>query len=513
MASSGQSSELPHLVSLIKTLTIPQLKDLLRNEGLPVSGLKASLQLRIIDYLERLCNSEGNHIRYDALRRRILQTGLPGTAMFQANLNQPFQASSASQPSSSHPRSTSLGNSMSPHAFSPSPITFKESPFYEVVKPLTSVVECKVREQTRDSVDLKIYLDQTTAADLQANPNLRVMIYCAADSNLKQYTKSDIAFPHQVELKANLDEVKANLRGLKNKPGTTQPADVTNYIRKKANYPNTIVVTYALTQKKFFVLANLVREYPVKELLAQLQSRKILKEQVIREMKNRAEDTDIVATSTIMSLKCPLSTLRIQVPCRSAVCTHNQCFDASSFLELQKQAPTWTCPVCSKSTLFDSLQVDQYVDDILQSTSPDADQVVIEPNGVWSSPSDAATVNLGGVTPTTDDDDDLVELSEPGVSSVKQEPISLPAGIMLERTPAQSRETSTPSSAVRLSSRKRSAPTPVVDLTGSDDEDASPLPPTKRPTLNFIGRGIPSHDSHQPVTSSPLNSRSYSPSY
>lgn len=47
--ASGQSSELPRLVALIKTLTIPQLKDLLRNEGLPVSGLKASLQLRIID--------------------------------------------------------------------------------------------------------------------------------------------------------------------------------------------------------------------------------------------------------------------------------------------------------------------------------------------------------------------------------------------------------------------------------------------------------------------------------
>lgn len=49
MASSGQSSEIPRLVSLIKTLTIPQLKDLLRNEGLPLSGLKAALQTRIID--------------------------------------------------------------------------------------------------------------------------------------------------------------------------------------------------------------------------------------------------------------------------------------------------------------------------------------------------------------------------------------------------------------------------------------------------------------------------------
>jgi hypothetical protein len=49
MASSGQLSEIPHLVALIKTLTNPGLKDLLRNEGLPVSGVKASLQLRIID--------------------------------------------------------------------------------------------------------------------------------------------------------------------------------------------------------------------------------------------------------------------------------------------------------------------------------------------------------------------------------------------------------------------------------------------------------------------------------
>lgn len=106
-----------------------------------------------------------------------------------------------------------------------------------------------VREQTRDSVELRVTLSASTATDLQTDPNLRVMVYCAADSGLKQYTKSDIAFPHQVELKANLDEVKANLRGLKNRPGTTQPADVTPHIRKRANYSNNIVMTYALTTK------------------------------------------------------------------------------------------------------------------------------------------------------------------------------------------------------------------------------------------------------------------------
>lgn len=92
-------------------------------------------------------------------------------------------------------------------------------------------------------------LNPSVAVRLQNDPNIRVMVYCAADTGLNQYSKSDVAFPHQVELKANLDEVKANLRGLKNRPGSTRPADVTNYIRKKPGYPNHIVMTYALTQK------------------------------------------------------------------------------------------------------------------------------------------------------------------------------------------------------------------------------------------------------------------------
>lgn len=37
------------MVALVKTLTNAQLKDILRHEGLAVSGLKAALQLRIID--------------------------------------------------------------------------------------------------------------------------------------------------------------------------------------------------------------------------------------------------------------------------------------------------------------------------------------------------------------------------------------------------------------------------------------------------------------------------------
>jgi hypothetical protein len=94
-----------------------------------------------------------------------------------------------------------------------------------------------------------VNLTADVTEQLHHDRNFRVMVFCAADNSLPPFAQSEIAFPHQVELKCNLDEVKANLRGLKNKPGSTRPADITHFIRKKVGYPNEVQMTYALTQK------------------------------------------------------------------------------------------------------------------------------------------------------------------------------------------------------------------------------------------------------------------------
>lgn len=155
----------------------------------------------------------------------------------------------------------------------------------------------------------------------------------------------------------------------------------------------------------------------------------------------------------------------------------------------------------------------RYVDDILQSTSPDIDQVTVEPDGVWSSPTDSDATKLGGMTPASDDDDDLIEISEPGMPVVKQEPG--PLNVALERTPAQSqsqsREASTPSSAMRMSSKKRPI-AQVIDLTESGDEDEeSPAPPPKRLASSLPSRAFSRQEYHLPPASSPLNGGSYPP--
>lgn len=87
------------------------------------------------------------------------------------------------------------------------------------------------------------------AQDLQqcaADPSMRVLVFCAAANTGTQ----EISFPHQSELKVNGGDAKANLRGLKNKPGSTRPADITPYLRlKPGTYENSIEFTYALTNK------------------------------------------------------------------------------------------------------------------------------------------------------------------------------------------------------------------------------------------------------------------------
>ncbi len=136
----------------------------------------------------------------------------------------------------------------------------------------------------------------------QADPSLRVMVFCAGGNTGHQ----EIAFPHQSELKVNSGEIKANLRGLKNKPGSTRPVDITDSLRIRPHtYSNQVEFTYALTHKvsaslsgegclfrltyltqdqKFYICLILCKAMTVEALVNKIQ-KKIRKESVIAECK------------------------------------------------------------------------------------------------------------------------------------------------------------------------------------------------------------------------------------
>lgn len=317
---------------------------------------------------------------------------------------------------------------------------------------------------------MDLILSQATVDKMRSNNSFRIMIYCAAERRPGEpHGPVHIALPHQLELKVNGEEVKGYSKGLKNKPGTTKPIDITVFARTKlAGYRNSILVMYALTKEKYFLNVMLVKSHSVGELTEQVRKGRIItKQRVLDEMRTKANDPDIITTSTVLSLKDPVSFARINTPCRSIVCTHNQCFDAYSFLDLQTQAPTWTCPICSKNVTFDNLAVDQYMQDILQKTNSSAEQVTVEPDGRWSVTGSDNSRSGAGDDDDDEDSDDCVDITEQRLSGsfVKKETPATPYSFSIS-PPAPS-----PLANQRSATKRRSE---VIDLTLSDDEQPAP---------------------------------------
>ncbi|KAK3944309.1 PINIT domain-containing protein [Diplogelasinospora grovesii] len=367
-----------------------------------------------------------------------------------------------------------------PGSMSPA-VVYKPSPFYDIRYAICERT-CEVMAQHRNSVNVSIRAqDHTLLQQWNLESDLRVMVFCAAGNTGTQ----DIAFPHQSELKVNGGDVKANLRGLKNKPGSTRPVDITDALRlKPPTYVNNIEFTYALTQKKYYMGVFVCKTTPVETLVEQIRKgKKIQKKTVLQEMTKKANDPDVIAMAQNLSLKCPLTYMRLNLPCRGIGCSHNQCFDATSYLQLQEQGPQWVCPICNKGVPFDQLAVDEYVGEILAATSESTEQVTIEPDGQWSVPGAQKEVKAEPrQTASLVDDDDWyqVETFQNG-SHGPETPRKIAAYIGTPSNGADSRENSTiPRSS---SGNKRPAPE-VIDLTLSDDDDEPR--PVKRPNY---GRG------------------------
>ncbi|KPP58359.1 zinc finger MIZ domain-containing protein 1-like [Scleropages formosus] len=87
-------------------------------------------------------------------------------------------------------------------------------------------------------------------------------------------------------------------------------------------------------------------------------------------------------TAIKVSLKCPITFRRIQLPARGHDCKH--CFDLESYLQLNCERGTWRCPVCNKTALLEGLEVDQYMWGILNAIqNSEFEEVTIDPTCSW----------------------------------------------------------------------------------------------------------------------------------
>ena len=349
----------------------------------------------------------------------------------------------------------------------------------------------------RNTVKSNLVIRPELGQRLRSESDLKIMLFCGHSHAMSAYAAVNVTFPNQIEVKVNNNDVKHNFKGLKNKDGSTKPADITPFLQKFGGRENTIQITYALTHKRFSYTVNLVRFNTADKLVERIKTGNVIpRDKVLLDMSKANADPDIAATSIRMSLKDPISTMRITLPVRSSHCTHNQCFDGAMFLQLQEQAPQWSCPVCSKSVAFESLCVDKYFEDILRRTSKSIDKIDIEPNGNWTViKEEEDSVQPNGTSNKAraaydDDFDDLIELDEPtnkpvnglkagSVPTASASPFSLPSH-PINTPPLSSREPSVAQSASSSRAQKRPQ-SAVIDLTLSEEEeDDDPPRPAKR---------------------------------
>ncbi|RHY19616.1 hypothetical protein DYB32_010203, partial [Aphanomyces invadans] len=99
------------------------------------------------------------------------------------------------------------------------------------------------------------------------------------------------------------------------------------------------------------------------------------------------DDDDIVATCTMLSVRCPLGLGVIDLPARGIHCQHLQCFDLKTFLMFNRTARSraWKCIVCHKFIALDELRIDPYLKKLLADVHDDEEleEVEIFPDATW----------------------------------------------------------------------------------------------------------------------------------
>lgn len=127
-------------------------------------------------------------------------------------------------------------------------------------------------------------------------------------------------------------------------------------------------------------------------------------------------ESDLQILTSCVSLKCPLSMIRMQLPAVSVLCNHLQCFDAVVYITLSasQKNPKWKCPICDKFCNYEDIIIQSYFLEIIKNpdVADDVDEVELLSDGSWRVPQKMmdtdgpSSVNCVSLIEDDDDDDD-----------------------------------------------------------------------------------------------------------
>nr|CAI5835541.1 unnamed protein product [Callosobruchus analis] len=365
-------------------------------------------------------------------------------------------------------------------------VKFRRLPFYDILadllKPSSLVPQTNQRMQEGT---FYFHLTPQQATDIASSRDIRPGVKCDYIKQvqmrfclLETTCEQEDYFPPNVIVKVNNKLCPLPNPIPTNKPGVEpkrppRPVNITQMVKLSPTVANTISVSWATDYSRgYAITVSLVHKLTSSDLLQRLKNKGVKHADhtraLIKEKLSDDGDCEIATTSLRVSLTCPLGKMRMSTPCRSATCSHLQCFDASLYLQMNERKPTWNCPVCDKPCLYDNLVIDGYFQDVLNSCllPSDCNEIQLNKDGSWSvqQPEKKVAAKVEKTT-SISLDDSVVEIIGDDVEIVN---------------PSNGNNTATSTTDKTKEAQPKKADT--VDLTLSDSDDDEPL--AKRRALN-----------------------------
>lgn len=265
-------------------------------------------------------------------------------------------------------------------------ITFEPDAFHTQISDLSNFPQIgSGSSNSKCELYLKCRLTKEERMVLNSHENNGLFLYCAKlpDGRL-QDTNFKVEYPQKMEIQVNgLVVTELSYRGLKNEVGSAKPVNLSKYIENTDNI-NHVKFTF-VAAARYALYIKICRSFNSEELFQTTHFPMIDKhEDELRIRRNFENEDGISIDVEKISLNCPITYGRINVPMRGVNCDHLSCFDGLSYLALQEQISTWKCPFCQSRTPIGDLRISEYFSEVLKSVSPNTETVSIGKDCKWT---------------------------------------------------------------------------------------------------------------------------------
>ncbi|KEG02510.1 E3 SUMO-protein ligase PIAS, putative [Plasmodium vinckei vinckei] len=233
------------------------------------------------------------------------------------------------------------------------------------------------------------------ASDIKSwkNENKEVIIFCihADKTDLSGTVSVKQEWPKTFSLKVNGNVIEKIFEPSWEHKRRDSPLKITHVLHAGNNNIDINITNY--DPPKLFVLAFLLCKIETEQsiieniILNSSLSFKEAKNRIIHILSIKHDDDEVMCmeVNRKISLNCPFSLDRILIPCRGVKCSHIQCFDLKSFIDITKKTKAfnnrWKCPVCSFFLRPKHLVIDTFITYILSQVPKDIKEVELNKMG------------------------------------------------------------------------------------------------------------------------------------